>query len=93
MFSHPTIATCGVTEAEAVALHGAERVKVYTSTFTNMYYGTFPSEREDAATGQKVAVSKPKTAMKLVTLLPKQTVLGIHMIGEYHYYFHAMWVW
>ena len=45
---------------------------MYTSTFTNLYYGTYALEADQ----------KPKTAMKLVTLLPAEKVLGIHCIGE-----------
>lgn len=51
-------------------------IQVYTSTFTNMYFGTFPvasPEEEDL---------RPNTAMKLVTLLPEGKVLGIHLIGR-----------
>lgn len=71
VFSHPSIGTVGLTEAEAAAKYGAENLKVYTSTFTNLWYGPWRLEPEE----------KPKTAMKLVTVLPEQRVVGIHIIG------------
>jgi pyruvate/2-oxoglutarate dehydrogenase complex dihydrolipoamide dehydrogenase (E3) component len=49
------------------------RTQVYTTQFTNLYYGTFVAEVGD----------KPRTVMKLVTLLPDRRVLGVHMIGNY----------
>lgn len=57
-------------------LHSREIFQAYTSTFTNMYYGTFPV----AGHGEEDA--RPKTAMKLVTLLPDEKVLGIHLVGK-----------
>ena len=52
--------------------YGAENIKVYTSTFTNLWYGPWQMEPDD----------KPKTAMKLVTLLPTERVVGLHCIGK-----------
>ena len=72
VFSHPPIGTVGLTEQEAVDKYGKDNIKVYTSTFTNLYYGTFAMEPDQ----------KPKTAMKLVTLLPTEKVLGVHSIGK-----------
>jgi glutathione reductase (NADPH) len=71
VFSHPPIGTCGLTEEDAKEKYGAENIKVYTSTFTNLWYGTYDLEPDD----------KPKTAMKLVTLLPTEKVIGLHCIG------------
>ncbi|MGC4094163.1 MAG: glutathione-disulfide reductase [Polyangiaceae bacterium] len=66
VFSHPPIGTVGLSESEARALHG-DRIKTYVTRFTGLYYG--------------VTRRKPRTAMKLVTLLPDERVLGIHAIG------------
>jgi len=71
VFSHPTIGVVGLTEDQAKIKHGAEKIKVYTSTFTNLWYGPWKMEPDD----------KPKTAMKLVTLLPTEKVIGVHIIG------------
>ena len=65
----------GLTEAEAVKKYGADKVKVYTSGFANLWYGPFDLTVDE----------KPKTNMKLVTILPEEKVVGIHMIGEQAY--------
>jgi glutathione reductase (NADPH) len=71
VFSHPVIGVVGLTEADAVAKYGEDRIKIYTSRFTNLWYGPWQMEPED----------KPKTSYKIVTLLPEEKVIGIHMIG------------
>mmetsp|Transcript_30236 Transcript_30236/g.52239 ORF Transcript_30236/g.52239 Transcript_30236/m.52239 type:complete len:484 (+) Transcript_30236:58-1509(+) len=71
VFSHPCIGTCGLTEPEAAAEHGQENLKVYTSTFTNLYYGCFQVDPDD----------KPKTSMKVICAGPDEKVVGIHVIG------------
>eukprot|EP01133_Synstelium_polycarpum_P016005 gene16005-19043_t len=68
IFSHPPIGTVGLTETEAKQKYGAENIKVYNSSFTNMYYSV-------------VDDYKPKTFMKLITQGPNEKVLGIHCIG------------
>lgn len=66
VFSHPPIATIGLTEDQARKLHG-DAVKIYSSTFTNMYHA--------------LTDHKPKTSMKLVTVGAKEKVVGCHIIG------------
>jgi glutathione reductase (NADPH) len=66
VFSHPPIGAVGLTELQARDLYGDD-VKVYTTRFTNMRFGI---------TGRK-----PKTAMKLVCVGPKEKVVGLHTIG------------
>ncbi|KAJ1451894.1 hypothetical protein M885DRAFT_528486 [Pelagophyceae sp. CCMP2097] len=71
VFSHPTIGVIGLTEAEARAKHGDEDIKVYQSTFVNLWYGPMPIEPS----------TKPKTAMKIVCLGKEEKVVGLHIIG------------
>jgi glutathione reductase (NADPH) len=66
VFSHPPIGSVGLSEAEARELHGDD-VKIYTTRFTNMRWG--------------VTQRKPKTAMKLVCVGPRERVVGLHSIG------------
>jgi glutathione reductase (NADPH) len=66
VFSHPPIGCVGLTERQARERYG-DAVKTYVTRFTNLYYA--------------VTRRKPRTAMKLVTLLPDEKVLGIHVIG------------
>ena len=66
VFSHPPIATVGLTEDEAKAEHG-DAVKIYQTRFTAMYNSM---TRHDV-----------KTAMKLVCIGAQEKVVGCHIIG------------
>ncbi|MES9862902.1 MAG: glutathione-disulfide reductase [Candidatus Thiodiazotropha sp. LLP2] len=66
VFSHPPIATAGLTESEAREIHG-DAVKIYQSRFTPMYHA--------------FTKHKSKMAMKLVTVGAKEKVVGCHVIG------------
>jgi glutathione reductase (NADPH) len=66
VFSHPTIGTCGLSEADARAQFGTA-VKVYTTEFVPLYYG--------------VITQKPKTRMKLVVAGEEERVVGCHIFG------------
>jgi glutathione reductase (NADPH) len=73
VFSHPPIATIGMTEARAIATYGAENIRVYNSDFVNLYYGSF--YRGEVG-------PKPVSRCKLVCLAEgRQRILGLHMIG------------
>jgi len=67
IFSHPPIGTAGLTEEEAVQEYGREAVKVYRSRFTNMFHA--------------MTEHKGPTFMKMITVLPEEKVVGMHMIG------------
>lgn len=67
VFSHPTIGTVGMSEAEAIAQYGEAQVKCYTTRFTPMVYA--------------LSAEKPQTHMKLVTLGTDEKVLGVHVLG------------
>lgn len=69
VFSHPPIGTVGLTQAEAEKEHGADKLKIYRSAFTPMYYA--------------MTETKVKCTMKLICLLPEEKVIGLHMIGQY----------
>ncbi|KAI8869688.1 glutathione-disulfide reductase [Ramicandelaber brevisporus] len=68
VFSHPPIGTVGLTEPQAKKLYGEDKVKVYQSRFVNMY--------------NSLTEYKPPTLFKLVTVLPEEKVVGLHMIGR-----------
>jgi glutathione reductase (NADPH) len=71
VFSHPPIGTIGLTETQANEKYGRENLKIYSSTFVNLYYGIFqvsPSE-------------KPKTRMKLICAGEEEKVVGLHVFG------------
>ncbi|XP_038050166.1 glutathione reductase, mitochondrial-like [Patiria miniata] len=67
VFSHPPIGTIGLTEAEAEAKYKRENLKIYQSTFNNMYFAL--TER------------KERTKMKLICAGPEEKVVGLHMQG------------
>jgi glutathione reductase (NADPH) len=71
VFSHPPIGTVGLTEKEAVEKYGEANVKVWTSTFVNLWYGPMPIDPAD----------KPRTAMKMVTAGSNELIVGLHVIG------------
>lgn len=66
IFSHPPLATVGLTEGEAREQHG-EAVKIYQTRFTSMYH---------TLTDRKV-----ETAMKLVAVGPREKIVGCHILG------------
>lgn len=66
VFSHPPMATVGLTEVQAREQYG-DALTLYTTTFTAMYNAFTPH--------------KSKTAMKLICAGDEEKVVGIHMIG------------
>jgi len=66
VFSHPPIATIGLTESEARAQHG-ESVKIYQSRFTPMYHAFTDKDQQ--------------TGVKLITVGAKEKIVGCHVIG------------
>lgn len=71
VFSHPTIGACGLTEKQAVAKYGASNLKIYRSTFVNLYYAVFDMDPAD----------KPRTFCKIICAGVEEQVVGLHMIG------------
>ena len=71
VFSHPTIGTCGMTEPKAIEKYGKDNINVYTSRFSNLFYGIFDLKPEE----------KPKTFMKLICAGVDEKVVGIHVLG------------
>ncbi|NRG68696.1 glutathione-disulfide reductase [Streptococcus suis] len=67
VFSHPAIGTVGLTEEEAIAQYGQDKVKVYTSAFTSMYTA--------------LASNRQMAKFKLVTVGENEQVVGLHGIG------------
>ena len=71
IFSHPPMGTVGMTEDEARDKY-RDDVKVYTSSFTAMYY----------ALGDRETSAKPRSVMKLVTVGVDEKIVGCHVIGD-----------
>lgn len=67
IFSHPPIATIGLSEADAVEKYGSDQIKVYRSRFTPMYFA--------------LSDYRQKCEMKLVCLGEEEKIIGLHGIG------------
>ncbi|MBL4851322.1 MAG: glutathione-disulfide reductase [Gammaproteobacteria bacterium] len=67
VFSHPPIATIGLTEAQARDTYG-DKIKLYTSSFTPLRNG--------------ITDNKPKCTMKLIVTGNDEKIIGCHVIGE-----------
>ncbi|MGH8319711.1 MAG: glutathione-disulfide reductase [Steroidobacteraceae bacterium] len=67
VFGHPPIGTVGLSERAARDDYGDEAVTVFTSSFIPMYHA--------------LTTAKPRCDMKLVTVGPKQRVVGVHVVG------------
>jgi glutathione reductase (NADPH) len=67
IFGHPPIGTVGLSEQAARDDYGDEAVTVFKSSFIPMYHA--------------LTTAKPRCDMKLVTVGPKQRVVGVHVVG------------
>ncbi|WP_265457805.1 glutathione-disulfide reductase [Enterococcus sp. HY326] len=67
IFTHPPIATIGLTEEDAWAKYGEQEVKIYQSKFTPMYFA--------------LNEHRQKAMMKLVCVGPEEKIVGLHGIG------------
>lgn len=67
IFTHPPIATIGLSEEAAIEKYGQENIKVYKSRFTPMYFA--------------LSQVRQKCEMKLVCLGEEEQIVGLHGIG------------
>jgi len=72
VFSHPEVGSTGLTEPEAIERYGKDKVKTYHTRFSAMYYDVFPPEEK----------KKEPTEFKLVTILPEEKIVGLHILGK-----------
>jgi len=74
IFSHPPIATVGLSEKAAKAKFGEDKVKCYKSDFINMYYS--PAKTQD---------KKLRSLFKVICHIEEdgtERVKGVHLIGK-----------
>lgn len=67
VFAHPPVGAVGLTEPQAVAKYGQDNIKIYKSTFTNMYHA--------------ITTRKTKTVVKLICAGKEEKVVGLHIVG------------
>ncbi len=72
VFSHPTVGTIGLTEPKAIEKYGEKNLKIYNSTFVNLYYSMFSHMQP---------TDKPKTVVKMICAGENEMVVGLHIIG------------
>lgn len=70
VFAHPEVGSIGMTEPEARKGFGDESIKIYNSSFTDMYYAMM--EPED----------KPPTSYKVICTGKEEKVVGLHIMGK-----------
>lgn len=68
VFAHPEVGSIGMTEPQAREKFG-DSVKIYTSSFTAMYYAMMEQD------------AKGPTSYKLVCEGPNERVVGLHILG------------
>jgi glutathione reductase (NADPH) len=71
VFAHPEVGTVGLTEPQARKEYGDDKIKVYHTRFTAMFYDPLPPEEK----------KYNPTEMKIVCAGPEETVVGLHLIG------------
>ncbi|KAJ5096624.1 Glutathione reductase [Penicillium angulare] len=71
VFSHPEVGCIGLTEPEARQQYGDDKIKIYKTKFTNMYYSLMPAEEK----------AKNPTQMKIICAGPQEKVVGLHILG------------
>ena len=70
VFAHPEVGSIGMTEPEAREKFGDEKVKVYNTTFMDLYF-TMLDEGE-----------KSPSTFKVVCVGPEERVVGLHILGR-----------
>lgn len=67
VFTHPPIATIGLTEEQALTTYGEGQLKIYRSRFTPMYFA--------------LNDYRQKCEMKLICVGEEEKIVGLHAIG------------
>lgn len=70
VFAHPEVGSCGLTEPEAREKYGSDNIKIYQTSFIDMYYSMM--EQED----------KSPTAYKVICAGKEEKVVGLHILGR-----------
>ena len=70
VFAHPEVGSIGLTEPEARKHYGDEKITVYNTSFTAMYYAMMDQDQ------------KAPTSYKLVCAGEEEKVVGLHILGS-----------
>ena len=74
VFSHPTIGTIGLTEAEALEKYGEANIKVWTSTFVNLWYGPMPIDPSDTVWKSTTGLGRPDQTLKFSSSVKSKSI-------------------
>jgi glutathione reductase (NADPH) len=69
VFAHPEVGTIGLTEPQAREKYGDDKIKIYKTEFTAMYYSMMDQK------------DKGPTAYKLICAGEEEKVVGLHILG------------
>jgi glutathione reductase (NADPH) len=69
VFAHPEVGSIGLTEPQAIEKYGKDNVKVYSTSFTAMYYAMMEQDE------------RGPTKYKLICHGPNEKVVGLHILG------------
>ena len=70
VFAHPECGSIGLTEPEARQKYGDDKIKVYSTNFTDMYYAMMEQGE------------KQPTSYKIICTGPEEKVVGLHILGR-----------
>ena len=70
VFAHPEVGSIGLTEPAAREKYGDDQVKVYSTSFTAMYYAMMEPEE------------KAPSSYKLICVGKEEKVVGLHILGS-----------
>ena len=69
VFAHPEVGSIGLTEPEARKQYGDDKIKVYNTSFTALYYSMMEADQ------------KGPTSYKLICVGEEEKVVGLHILG------------
>ena len=69
VFAHPEVGSVGLSEPAAREKYGDDKIKVYKTSFTAMYYAMMDGD------------AKGPTSYKIVCTGPEEKVVGLHILG------------
>jgi len=71
IFSHPPVASCGLSEEQAIKQYGEENISVHRSNFRNMWYALCDPE-----------VKQPSFFKVICLKTEKDRIIGAHLLGR-----------